>query len=288
MNSMTGYGRGEAEVNGVSVVAEIRSVNSRYRDVHFRAPREYAAIEPRVKSLLKARFARGRLDVTLNRKSDASGGRVSLDRGLAAQYRDALTELAELTGGEPTDLLTAVAQSPGVLSVSEAQVDAGAEWPAVEAALEAAAGALADMRAAEGAALKADLNVHLKRLGELRERAGEAADIGELLAAKMSARLERILGERIEPQRLVQEVAVLVDKADVSEELARLDSHLVQFAAALEMDEAVGRRLDFLSQEIHREINTCGSKSAGVALSEVVVDMKSTLERIREQVANAE
>ena len=288
MNSMTGYGHGEAEVGGVSVVAEIRSVNSRYRDVHFRAPREYASIEPRVKSLLKARFARGRLDVTLNRRSEASGGRVSLDRGLAEQYRDALAELAELAGGEPAVTAAVLAQAPGVLSVSEPEVDAGAEWPAVEAALSAAATSLAEMRAMEGRSIEADLTLHLDRLSELRERAVLASDLGEQLSAKMAARLERILGEQIEPQRLIQEVAVLVDKADVSEEMARLESHLQQFRAALVLGEPVGRRMDFLSQEIHREINTCGSKSASVELSELVVEMKSTLERLREQVANAE
>ncbi len=285
---MTGYGRGEAGAEGLSVSVEIRSVNSRFRDVHLRAPREYAALEPRIKALLKGRFARGRLDVSVHR-AGASGGEVHLDVGLALRTHRALSELAALLPGEHEVPLALVAEAPGVLSVADAGVDADGEWPVVEAALRAAADRLAEMRAAEGAALRADLAGHLEALGVLRRRAAAASDVTERLQARLSERLSRLLaGSPIDPVRVAQEAAVLADKADVSEELSRMESHLAQAAEALDAGEPVGRRLEFLAQELHREINTCGSKAAELGLSRLVVEMKSALERVREQVANIE
>ncbi len=288
MNSMTGYGRGEAGAEGLSISVEIRSVNSRFRDVHLRLPRGYAALEPRIKALLKGRFARGRLDVTVHR-AGPSGGEVHLDAGLALRTHRALSELAALLPGEHEVPLALVAEQPGVLSVVDSGLDADAEWPVVEAALRAAADRLAEMRAAEGAALRADLAGHLEALGALRRRVAAASDVTERLRARLSERLSRLLeGGPIDPARVAQEAAVLADKADVSEELARMESHLSQAAEALEAAEPVGRRLEFLAQELHREINTCGSKAADLGLSRLVVEMKSVLERVREQVANIE
>lgn len=288
MNSMTGYGRGEAGADGLSVAVEIRSVNSRFRDVNLRAPREYSALEPRVKALLKERFARGRLDISVHR-AGVCAGEVRLDEGLALRTHRALAALAALLPGEHEVPLALVAQSPGVLTVSESGVDADSEWPVVRAALVAAVDRLAEMRAAEGAALRADLAGHLEALEALRRQAAEASDVAERLQARLAERLERLLDrEQLDPARIAQEAALLADKADVSEELSRMESHLTQAAEALSADEPVGRRLEFLAQELHREINTCGSKAADLGLSRIVVEMKSVLERVREQVANIE
>jgi uncharacterized protein (TIGR00255 family) len=288
MNSMTGYGRGEDGRPGLSVTVEIRSVNSRFRDINLRAPREYGALEPRIKALLKGRFARGRLDITVHRVAAAGGADVAVDAALDASYYEALRGLADTLGGGEVPL-ELVAQQPGVLSSREAPVDADAEWPAVEAALIRAADGLAQMRAVEGEALRADLQAHLEALASLTERAvARSEGLSQRLQARLLERLERLLSEPLEPARLAQEVAVLADRADINEELSRLRSHLDQLGAALSSEGPVGRRLEFLAQEIHREINTIGSKSSEVGTSELVVDMKSTLERIREQVANAE
>jgi uncharacterized protein (TIGR00255 family) len=289
MNSMTGFGRGQASGSGVTVTVEMKSVNNRFRDLQLRCPREYMAFEPRVSALLKPRFGRGRIDVFIRRTSTSGGIGVSIDEGMATTYVKALMDL----GGKlnlANDLsVSSIAAMPGVLSTVEQQPDVSAEWAVLETAVEAAADHLAEMREREGEATRESLTKLFDELADHRQRVVLEADgVASRLRLKLMDRLNKLVADRVDADRLAQEAAILADKADISEELDRLDSHIKQARAAMKRNEPVGRRLDFLAQELNREINTIGSKAAEHAVSALVVDMKSTLERVREQVANVE
>ncbi len=291
LNSMTGYGRGEASNADVTVVVELKSVNNRFRDLQLRCPREYMVLEPKMHNLLKEPFQRGRIDAFVRRQSRTSGTKVHADVALANEYARVCSEAAEdMVGFVTKDVpFTFILQQPGVLSVVEAEVDVMGEWGVVETALNAAVADLAQMRAAEGKALRHDL---LGFIDEMRQAVSEieavSVGINERLRHRLEARIKRMVGERFDASRMEQEVALLVDKADVSEEVTRLRSHTDQLYDALVSDKPVGRRLDFLLQEMNREVNTIGSKAAEHEISTRVVDLKSTLERMREQAANVE
>jgi uncharacterized protein (TIGR00255 family) len=293
LRSMTGYGRGEASIHDVTVLVELRSVNNRFRDLQVRCPREYMPLEPRITQILKEPFHRGRIDAFLRRSVTHGAQVVQVDPNLADQYLLAAGTLQRrfpALAGQQVSIDYLLAQ-PGVLVVTEAEVDVRREWQVVETALNAAIEDLLGMREREGQALADDLERHLTELRGLAAQVEEAAQgINERLAVRLEARLSRLLGDRLDAGRLAQEAALLADKADVSEEIARLRSHFDQFADALASTaaEPVGRRLEFLIQELHREINTIGSKAAEHPVSQRVVDMKSVLERMREQAANVE
>jgi uncharacterized protein (TIGR00255 family) len=291
LQSMTGYGRGEAHAGGVTVVVELRSVNNRFRDVQLRCPREYLALEPRIQSVLKNPFTRGRIDAFVRRHMGGSNSRVVADRRLADEYATVINDLCEeMVGFMGREVpVTFILSQPGVLQIVEGEVDVMGEWEVVETALNAAVNDLLEMRKKEGKALYRDL---LGYLSEVRTVVAEieAASVGinERLMKKLEARLNRLLTDRLDESRMMQEAAVLADKADVAEEITRLRSHCQQFGEALDDDEPVGRRLDFLLQEMNREVNTIGSKAAEHPISHRVVQLKSVLERMREQSANVE
>jgi uncharacterized protein (TIGR00255 family) len=287
---MTGYGRGEATNGDVTVVVEMKSVNNRYRDVNLRVPREYMVLEPRITKELQDRLQRGRLDVFVRRSAAESGQAVESNPGLAHRYLRAMTDVAVRLSREPSEIpLSTVLSQPGVLTTVEAEADALVEWEIVSAALNAALDDLVQMRAVEGEALRRDLVRHFDEMQRLWAEVQSHADgITERLRQRLTERIVRLIGDQVDPNRLAQEAAILADKADVSEELARLASHFKQFTDAMRSAEPVGRKLDFLLQELNREINTIGSKAAEHPISGRVVEMKSVLERLREQVANVE
>jgi uncharacterized protein (TIGR00255 family) len=290
MNSMTGFGRGEASSGATTVVVEIKSVNNRFRDVQVRVPREYNAFDARVNNLVKDAVSRGRMEVSIRRSCTEGATRVVADLKLVEQYRIALTEVAHRLQRDPAEVpLAFVLAQPGVLVTADNDADALAEWELVELAVQGALADLAGMRGQEGQALARDLDRHLI---ELRRHCSEIESAMSGVVARLQARVlervTRLIGDRIDPDRVAQEAAMLADKADVSEELARLSSHADQFDQALRSDEPVGRKLDFVLQEMHREVNTLGSKATEQAVSARVVELKSVLERMREQVANVE
>ena len=291
MQSMTGYGRGEASNSVVTVVVELKSVNNRFRDVQVRAPREYMALEPRIQSLLQEPFNRGRIDAYVRRSAAGSENRVVANADLANEYMRVINEVAEEgVGFVMRDIpFTFILSQPGVLQVVEAEVDVMSEWDVVGTAMQSAIQDLLEMRKKEGSALKADLERYLAEINTLVGEVNASVDgVNERLRERMSTRIQRLLGERLEEGRLMQEAAVLADKSDVSEEISRLKSHCEQFADSLALDQPVGRRLEFLLQEMNREVNTIGSKSAEHPVSKRVVDMKTVLERMREQAANVQ
>lgn len=290
MFSMTGFGRAEARGGSVAVTVELKSVNNRFRDINLRCPREYAALEPKITGLLKARFARGRIEVYVRRLSEGGGLEIQFNKAAAEEALLALREWAnELEGVDNTISIRFLAGLPGVMVQGEREADPTSEWGLVEAAVVGAIEHLASMRAAEGDALCRDLSQNLKRIMGLQEQIfGFSEGISSRLEMRLMERLNRLVGDRVSEARLAQEAAIQADKADVAEELTRLASHFEQFGVALEQSGPVGRRLDFLTQEMNREINTIGSKAVDVEVSSLVVDMKSILERMREQVANVE
>lgn len=289
MKSMTGFGRAEASNGTVTLVVEMKSVNNRFRDVQLRLPREYAVLEPRAQNLLREAIHRGRLDVSVRRSSSDGASRIVPDLGLVEQYRRAAAEVAQRLQVDAALPLAFVLAQPGVLTTSDAEPDALAEWDLLETALTGAAEDLDRMRTAEGEALRIDLHRHLSESRAARNAiAAQSEGIAERLRARLEERLQRLLADRVDAHRLAQEAAVLADKADISEELARFGSHCDQLQDALDAAEPVGRRLDFLLQEMNREANTIGSKAAEHAVSARVVDLKTTLERLREQAQNVE
>ncbi len=289
MKSMTGFGRAEASNSNVTLVVEMKSVNNRFRDVQLRLPREYNVLEPRAQNLLRDAIHRGRLDVMVRRSSTDGASRIVPDLGLVEQYRRASLEVAHRLQVEAAPPLDFILAQPGVLMTADAEPDALGEWDLLETALIGAAEDLDRMRSAEGVALRADLERHVGDALRLRsEIAFHAEGIAERLRAKLEERLLRLLADRVDPIRLAQEAAILADKADIAEELARFGSHCDQFVESLGDPAPVGRRLDFLLQELNREANTIGSKAAEHAVSARVVDLKTVLERLREQAQNIE
>lgn len=287
MHSMTGFGRATSG----PIVAEVRSLNHRFAEVSVRLPRELAAVEDRVRRLTASAFARGRIEVHLALDAPtASVTALRVDKPLARAYYEALKELAIVLGlsGEPD--LSLLAALPGVVSLREAAADAEALWPDVEGALGSALAAAAAMRRAEGSALANDLLAGCDELATIvSELAARAPGLGAALRARLARRLdELLLPGAVDPGRLEAEVALLAERAAIDEEIVRLDSHLAQFRSATGELAPVGRKLDFIVQEIHREVNTIGSKASDGEIARAVIAAKGVVEKLREQVQNVE
>lgn len=289
--SMTGFGRGEAEAKGRRWTVEIRCVNHRYLDLKIKLPKGYAGLEEKVRKCLAAVLVRGRVDVALSISGDFSDlQEIEANHGLARTYRDALAKLA----GQldlPNDVsLLRLASYPDVLVLNQRAEELDEVWPLMEEALLDALGTCDQMRSEEGDAMAADLQGRLSQFAEVIQRIEER--IPELLQereAKLKERLEKLLGNvQLDAQRLAQEVAILSDKTDVTEEIVRLASHIMQFRAFLESEEATGRKIDFLLQEFLREVNTMASKINDADIAHLTVDLKAELEKMREQVQNIE
>ncbi len=288
MNSMTGFGRGEATNGEATAVVEMKSVNNRFLDLQVRVPREYAALEPRIHAALKGAIQRGRLEVFVRRQAHDSGRKVGVDAALAERVHAAIAEVAIRLGKKAEDVpFDVVLAQPGVVYAIDTEPTE--EWALVEAALQGALTELLAMRALEGVSLAKELEHHLAETMQVRDDIELLADgLADRLTRRLEERMARLIGDRIDPSRMAQEIAVLVDRADLSEELARIRSHCAQLAEILGTAEPVGRKLDFLLQELNREVNTIGSKAAEHTVAARVVELKSTLERMREQAANVE
>jgi uncharacterized protein (TIGR00255 family) len=290
MKSMTGYGRGACTVAGRRLVVELRSVNHRFLEVKLRLPWSDAAVDGNVTQAIRARLQRGVITVTARDEGGGTVQQVRADLALAKQYHHALEEIRVALGITERPSLALVAALPGVITVGEGVADSEALWRALEPGLEAALQALVAARVREGAALRADLLARLDTLEALSRDLGTLTrDAPEIYRRKLRERLERALkpGE-VDPARLAQEMAIVADKLDVTEELTRIAAHLAESRRLCQSDDATGRRLDFLTQELNREINTVGAKSQSADVAARVVDAKAELERLREQLQNVE
>jgi uncharacterized protein (TIGR00255 family) len=290
MQSMTGYGRGTCEVAGRRLVVELRSVNHRFLEIKLRLPWADAALDMAVTQALRARLSRGAVTVSVRDEGGGIAQAVRVDTALARQYQAAFQELNEQLLLEQPITLELVATQPGVITVGESVPDGEALWRALEPGLTAALDALVAARGREGQALRADLEGRLQALEKIAHDLGELTrDAPEHYRKKLRERLERALApNEIDPQRLAQEIAILADKADVAEELTRMAAHLRECQRLCGAQDASGRRLDFLTQELNREVNTVGSKSQSAVVAARVVEAKAEIERLREQIQNVE
>ncbi|HSR13169.1 MAG TPA: YicC/YloC family endoribonuclease [Thermodesulfobacteriota bacterium] len=291
IKSMTGFGRGECVGEGRKTEVEIRSVNHRYCDISLRLPRRLSALEGQVRNVVRQRVSRGRVDISVQFEdtSDAEHNLV-VDMNLARDYYAGLKGLQEALQIPGEIRLETLASFRELFTRKETETDLEKEWAALEPALDSALNSLDSMRRDEGAKLSADLAGRLQIIGE---KAGEVeARVPTVLAAARDRLAQRVQelsgGVELDPARLAQEVAYLAERSDISEELVRLRSHLDQFRDMLERPEPAGRRLEFLLQEMNRETNTIGSKASDALTSQIVVDIKSELEKIREQIQNIE
>ncbi|MGH2569595.1 MAG: YicC/YloC family endoribonuclease [bacterium] len=288
---MTGYGAGQATVENVLARVELRAVNHRFFDAQIRISRDHAGLETRVRELLAERIERGRISATVDLESEAGRNTLTLDERLADQYRQIVGALRDRFGVDRAGDAVAFAALPDLVRRETPELPARA----VEAALAQSVGAALDqllaMRSAEGVALRDDLVGRVGRIERLlddveREAKGQSAKVRQRLAERIANLVPE--GTSPDPDRLATEVAILADKADIVEEVVRFRAHDVAFLKFLERDEAVGKRLDFLLQEMNREINTIGSKSVSAKVAHLVVEVKEEIERLREQVQNIE
>lgn len=289
--SMTGFGAATAEASGESLSVEVRTVNHRFCDVKVRGSRDLAGLEAALAAKVRSRLDRGSVDLTVRRTvAPDAAGRLRLDVPLARAYADRLRELGEALGLDARPGLMEIAALEGVVTLEEAPVDLERLEALAARALDEALDQVIAMRDREGAALAADILERIDRVRSLVSQVEAAAPA--VVEASRDRMIERVgalaEGVEVDPQRIALEIAVLAERADVAEELTRLSSHLDQFAELLGAEGAVGRKLDFLMQEMNREVNTIGSKSQSTDIAGHVVDLKAELERIREQVQNVE
>ena len=290
MRSMTGYGRCRMEEDGREIAVEIKTVNHRFLDIAFRLPRSLSFAEDALRRQLSQALGRGHVEISVTYRNSRSDAReVRVDEALACQYKAALDRLCQLTGGDESGSLALVASQPDVMQVAVCEENEEAVLALLGKAADDALGSVIRMREREGAALRTDLAAHLETVSDLRRRiAALAPGVPRMYQERLRARLQELGAQEIEPQRLIQEVALMADRCAIDEELARLESHIGQMKEALEANGEVGRRLDFLTQELNREVNTIGSKASDAAITNLVVAAKSEIEKLREQVQNVE
>ena len=298
---MTGYGRGVAEHAGVRATIDIRAVNHRFLDIKLRGNNVSPAIEEAITTKLRGALERGAIAVSVNVHHDTRLAGARIDHDAATRAGEMLVQLATTLGLAKPDLALVLAQ-PGV--IVDGTVETGDDPTAVITAIDSALAQLDAMRTTEGKALQVELSSRLDELTALRATiAGLAANVPHLLSKRLHERVKRLFegpmagspapmagsqANSVDPARLAQEIALLADRADVTEELVRLGSHIDQARTLIASPTAAGRRLDFLVQEIGRELNTIGSKSTLAEISTTVVDAKAVLEKVREQVQNVE
>ncbi len=296
IRSMTGFGRGEYSDEISKVTVEIRSVNHRYLDIYVKMPRRYSFAEETIKSAIKERLHRGKVEVSVSvdnvGKSDSD---VRLDKELAARYYSVLSELKDSFdfGDDSRVSLSLLSKMPDVIVTTPAAEDEEAMAKRLLGATSRALDDFCSMREAEGEKLAADLSARADTIQEIRDRIDKRApEIEKEYAAKFKARVEEILGGvyEVPEERIALEAAIFADKANITEELVRLGSHISQLRKFLQSDgrEAVGKKIDFLIQEMNREANTIGSKSNDREITSSMLDLKAEIEKVREQVQNIE
>ena len=289
--SMTGYGRAEALVNGRDITVEIKSVNARYFEYSSRIPRSCAFMDDKLKKLLGGFISRGKVELSLQVQAvSARDVSVQVNLPLAQSYSEALACIAQTLDQRSDVTAGLLARFPEVLALRHADIDEESLWQDVAGVCETAVQNFLAMRAAEGEKLKADV---LARLDIIEQTVGQieqgSAGRMESYTQKLYARLQTILQDQnIDQARLLTEAAIFADKTAVDEETVRLRSHIAQYREILQSDGPVGRKLDFLTQELNRETNTIGSKCQDLAVTRLVVDTKAEIEKIREQIQNIE
>ncbi len=291
IRSMTGYGKKDATSQQAGVTVEIRSVNHRFLEVAVRVPRSLTQLEDQIRKAVQQRCLRGRVDVSVSVHS--AGGSlkaVHIDQALAKQYHSALKKLQKTLGLRGAVDISVLAGFRDIVSIADEPVDAEHLGKTVLRVLGGALTDLEKMRRREGDALAKDLAVHLDAIRAAKSTVAEKApELAKTAFERMKGRIESLLNNELpDPARLQQELALYADRSDISEELVRLESHMLQFDQTLRSKESVGKTLEFLLQEMGREVNTIGSKASDADIAALVVRMKAELEKLREQVQNVE
>lgn len=291
IKSMTGYGRAREMLDKRDITVEVRSVNNRYLDCTVKLPRMYAFAEDAVRQRVQKAISRGKVDVyfTID-ASAADAAKVSVNQDLAVGYAAALRQLAQICGVESHITADQISRFPDVLSVTKAEENLDTVCDDLCRVLDEALASYTVMRATEGEKLATDISGRLDSIEAFTTQVEERSPqtIAEY-RQKLTARMEEVLqSASIDPQRILMEAAIYADKIAVDEETVRLRSHLSQLRGMLVSDEPMGRKMDFLIQEINRESNTIGSKCNDISIAQVVVNLKAEVEKIREQVQNVE
>lgn len=291
ITSMTGYGRARSAADGREITIEIKSVNSRYFEYSSRMPRAYAFLDDKMKQHLAGRLARGKVEVALSViNTGVADSVVTVNEALAESYLTALHSIAEKLGVREDVSAVSIAKFPDVLTLAKAEEDEDALWNSVLSVLAEATDRFIAMRAGEGERMTADIT---SRLSFLEESVGKIeATSGERVQKytdRLYEKLKTLLEDRaVDESRILTEAAIFADKTAVDEETVRLRSHIQQYREILAAGGPVGRKLDFLTQELNRETNTIGSKCQELTITRMVVDMKAEIEKIREQIQNLE
>ena len=289
--SMTGYGRAEAVLHGRSIAVEIKSVNSRYFEYSSRMPRAFAFLEERLKKLVNEKVARGKVELSVTAVSlSEQETKVAPNLELAKQYLSAMREMGQALGLSDDVTVSVLARQPDVFVSVRAEQEEQALWELASETAQRALDAFLQMRRTEGEKLKEDIESRLctieKMVGEVERDSEQRV---KAYTERLYERLKAVLGDRtIDEARVLTEAAVFADKTAVDEETVRLRSHIKQYREILQKDEPVGRKLDFLTQELNRETNTIGSKCSDLEITKLVVEIKAEIEKIREQVQNME
>lgn len=288
---MTGYGREQALCGSRNILVEIRSVNHRYYEFSSRIPRVYAYLDEKLKSFLSGSISRGKVEVSVSvMNSEESDVVIEVNRSVAEQYINALRKVNETLDLRDDLSLSQITRFPDVFNVQKTVEDEDEVWQAVEGVAKSALEKFVAMREREGLKMKEDI---LSKLDEIEKMVGfveeNAPQMTENYRTRLYNKLKDVLEDKnIDEQRIITEAAIFSEKVAVDEETVRLRSHISQFRELLETDGPVGRKLDFLVQEMNREVNTTGSKVQDLELTRTVVDMKSEIEKIREQIQNIE
>ena len=291
LRSMTGYGRGEATIGGRRIVFEIKSVNHKFFEFNSRITRGYLFLEDKLKAYVQGKISRGKVDVFLQIETlEETDVQVLVNHSLASAYVKALEELQERYQLPDGPSLALLSKYSDIFSVHKAPEDEDAVWEAVRQVADMAIASFLKMREAEGARLKADI---LEKAGEVIALVDQVDQVTpetvEAYRERLRAKIEELLQDnRFDEQRVLTEVAIFADKVAVDEETVRLRSHFQQLQKLVDSDGPVGRKIDFLVQEMNREANTIGSKSVNSKIAYLVVDIKALIEKIREQVQNVE
>ncbi len=291
IRSMTGFGRAQVSVEGYNITVEIRSVNNRYFDFYAKMPRTFSFLEEKVKSLLSTEISRGKVECSLQIETTADESViVSINEPLAVGYVKAVEELADKFDVKNDLTALSLARFSDILSITKAPVDEEDLWNKVQVAVKEALAEFIKMREIEGEKLKADVlsraDLIIENVAYIEARSPETV---KAYSEKLLERMKTVLGDtQVDEARILTEAAIYADKVAVAEETVRLRSHIDQLHSMLDSNEAVGRKLDFLVQEINREANTIGSKAQDVDIARRVIDIKAEVEKIREQIQNIE
>lgn len=291
IKSMTGYGRGQQIIEGREITVEIKSVNHRYFEFSARVPRAYGYLEEKLKSFIQNRVSRGKVDVGVTVFNiEGKDAQIEVNKSIALGYVEALRTANESIGLTDDLTLSQLIRLPDIFNVIKTTEDEEVIWNAVKAVAEEALTGFVSMREAEGRKMKEDIKSRLEYISELVGKVEERSPmVTEAYRERLYNKISEVLNDKkIDEQRILTEAAIFSEKTAVDEETVRLRSHIHQFGILLESVEPVGRKLDFLIQEFNRESNTIGSKAQDVEITRVVVELKSEIEKIREQIQNIE